>query len=88
MKPEDETASSATLQDWLDIVWQSAIQARERGLNIQFVDLGTSAGIRIFGVEVRDGRPYLTTTNELAPQGVEGNSDGRADTTVVAGQNV
>lgn len=61
MKPESNT----TLQDWLDIVWQSAIQARDKGLNVQFVDLGSSAGIRIFGVEVRDGRPYLLP--EAAP---------------------
>lgn len=81
MKPE----SNATLQDWLDIVWQSAIQAQGKGLNVQFVDLGTSAGIRIFDVVVRDGRPYLTTT-EVAPQSIEGNPDGGADTAVVDGQ--
>lgn len=62
MKPESNT----TLQDWLDIVWQSAIQARDKGLNVQFVDLGGSAGIRIFDVVVKDGRPYLTTTDEVA----------------------
>ena len=69
MKPESNT----TLQDWLDIVWQSAIQAQEKGLDIRFVDLGASVGIRIFGVVVRDGRPWLTT-NELPPQNVKGDA--------------
>ena len=84
MKPESET----TLQDWLDIVWQSAIQAREKGLNVQFVDLGTSVGIRVFGVVVRDGRPYLTTTDQVAVEGVEGHADGRANAAVVGDQRV
>lgn len=83
MKPESNT----TLQDWLDIVWQSAIQAQGKGLNVQFVDLGSSVGIRIFGVVVRDGRPYLNTTDVLSPQGIEGNPNGPADTAVVAGQD-
>ena len=83
MKPESNT----TLQDWLDIVWQSAIQARDKGLNVQFVDLGASVGIRIFGVVVRDGRPYLTTTDELSPQGIEGNPNGPADTAIVGRQD-
>ncbi len=82
MKPESNT----TLQDWLDIVWQSAIQAQSKGLNIQFVDLGTSAGIRIFDVVIKDGRPYLTTT-EVPPQGIEGDTHGGADTPVVVAQN-
>lgn len=85
MKPDNDAASGTTLQDWLDIVWQSAIQAQEKGLNVQFVDLGSSAGIRIFGVTVRDGRPYLTTTDTLIPQVIEGDTNGRADTTVVDG---
>ena len=76
-----------TLQDWLDIVWQSAIQAQEKGLDIRFVDLGASVGIRIFGVVVRDGRPYLTTTNELPPQSIEGHANGSADTAVVVGKD-
>jgi hypothetical protein len=83
MKPESNT----TLQDWLDIVWQSAIQAQEKGLDIHFVDLGSSVGIRIFGVVVRDGRPYLTTTNELPPQSIEGHANGSADTAVVVGKD-
>ena len=83
MKPESNT----TLQDWLDIVWQSAIQAQEKGLDIHFVDLGASVGIRIFGVVVRDGRPYLTTTDILPPQGIEGDADGGANTAVVVGQD-
>lgn len=83
MKPESNT----TLQDWLDIVWQSAVQAQEKGLDIQFVDLGASVGIRIYGVVVRDGRPYLTTTNELPPQSIEGHPNGSADTAVVGGQD-
>jgi len=77
-----------TLQDWLDIVWQSAIQARDKGLDIQFVDLGTSVGIRVFGVVVRDGRPYLTTTVEVAPERVEGHPDGGANAAIVDGQSV
>lgn len=81
MKPESNT----TLQDWLDIVWQSAIQAQGKGLNIQFVDLGTSAGIRIFDVVIRDGRPYLTIADELAPQGIEGDANSRADASVASG---
>lgn len=88
MKLENEASGGATLQDWLDIVWQSAIQARDKGLNIQFVDLGTSAGIRIFGVEVRDGRPYLTTTDVLAPKSIEADPNGSANPSVVASQNV
>ncbi len=65
MKPD----SNVTLQDWLDIVWQSAIQAREKGLDIQFVDLGGSVGLRIFGVALRDNRPYLSETTAIeAPQ--------------------
>ena len=83
MKPESNT----TLQDWLDIVWQSAIQAQEKGLDIHFVDLGASVGIRIFGVVVRDGRPYLTTTDILPPQGVKSDADGGANTAVVVGQD-
>ena len=83
MKPESNT----TLQDWLDIVWQSAIQAQEKGLDIRFVDLGASVGIRIFGVVVRDGRPYLTTTDELSPQSIEGNTNGSADAAVVGRQD-
>ena len=83
MKPESNT----TLQDWLDIVWQSAIQAQEKGLDIHFVDLGASVGIRIFGVVVRDGRPYLTTTNELAPQSIEGHANDGADTAIVGSQD-
>lgn len=58
MKPENEV----TLQDWIDIVWQSAIQAKEKGADVRFVDMGESVGIRIYGVVVRDGRPYLNTT--------------------------
>ena len=84
MKPESNT----TLQDWLDIVWQSAIQAQEKGLDIHFVDLGASVGIRIFGVAVRDGRPYLTTTDVLPPKGIKGNPDGGASAAVMEGQSV
>ena len=54
---------SLTTQDWLNILWQSAIQAQDKGLNVQFVDLGASVGIRIFGVVVKEGRPYLNTTD-------------------------
>jgi hypothetical protein len=73
MNPE----SSTTLQDWLDIVWQSALNAQGKGLDVRFVDMGESVGIRIFGVVFRDGRPYLNTTGMLAPQGVDGDADGR-----------
>jgi len=83
MKPESNT----TLQDWLDIVWQSAINAQAKGLDVRFVDLGASVGIRIFGVVVRDGRPYLTTTDVLAPEGIEGNANSPADTAVVVGKD-
>lgn len=54
--------NDVTLQDWLDIAWQSAIQAKEKGVDVRFVDMGESVGIRIYGVVVRDGRPYLNTT--------------------------
>ena len=64
---------SLTTQDWLNILWQSAIQARDKGLDIRFIDLGESVGIRIYGVVVRDGRPWLTT-NELPPQNVKGDA--------------
>lgn len=84
MKPESNT----TLQDWLDIVWQSAIQAQAKGLDIHFVDLGASVGIRIFGVAIRDGRPYLTTTDVLPPKSIEGDPDGGASTAVMEGQSV
>lgn len=60
MKPEN----NVTLQDWLDIVWQSAIQARDKGVDIRFVDLGGSIGLRIFGVTLRDGRPYLSAVEQ------------------------
>ena len=83
MKPESNT----TRQDWLDIVWQRAIHAQGEGLDIRFVDLGASVGIRIFGVVVRDGRPYLTTTDELSPQGIEGHPNGSANTAVVGSQD-
>jgi hypothetical protein len=81
MKPE----SNVTLQDWLDIVWQSAVQARDKGLEIQFVDLGGSVGLRIFGVDIRDGRPYLTIADEFAPQGIESDANSRADAPVASG---
>ena len=83
MKPESNT----TQQDWLDIVWQSAIQAREKGLDIRFIDLGESVGIRIYGVVVRDGRPWLTATGELPPQSVKGDTHGGADTAIVGRQD-
>ena len=54
--------NDVTLQDWLDIAWQSAIQAKEKGVDVRFVDMGESVGIRIYGVVIRDGRPYLNTT--------------------------
>lgn len=82
MKPESNT----TLQDWLDIVWQSALNAQGKGLDVRFVDMGESVGIRIFGVVVRDGRPYLNTTTALPPQGVNGNADGGTDATVVVSE--
>ncbi len=53
--------ASVTLQDWLDILWQSASKAKGRGVNIEFVELSDSIGIRINGVVVKDGRPYLTS---------------------------
>ena len=81
MKPESNT----TLQDWLDIVWQSAIQAQGKGLNIQFVDLGTSAGIRIFDVGIRDGRPYLNIADVLIPEVIEGDPNNPGNTSVVTG---
>lgn len=61
MKPEN----NVTLQDWLDIVWQSAVQARDKGLNLQFVDLGGSVGVRIFDVVLRENRPYLVGADEV-----------------------
>lgn len=54
--------TSITLQDWLDILWQSASKAKGRGVNIEFVELSDSIGIRINGVVIKDGRPYLTAT--------------------------
>lgn len=56
--------NNVTLQDWLDIVWQSAVQARDKGLNVQFVDLGGSVGVRIFDVVLRANRPYLISPDE------------------------
>lgn len=55
--------NDVTLQDWIDILWQSAIQAKEKGADVRFVDMGESVGIRLYGVVVRDGRPYLNTTD-------------------------
>ena len=81
MKPESNT----TLQDWLDIVWQSAIQAQGKGLNVQFVDLGTSAGIRIFDVVIRDGRPYLNIADVLIQEVIEGDPNNPGNTSVVTG---
>ncbi|CUS06402.1 protein of unknown function (plasmid) [Candidatus Promineifilum breve] len=56
--------NDVTLQDWIDILWQSAIQAKEKGADVRFVDMGESVGIRLYGVVVRDGRPYLNTTDD------------------------
>ena len=54
--------NDVTLQDWLDILWQSAVQAKDKGVDVRFVDMGESVGIRVYGVVVRDGRPWLNTT--------------------------
>ena len=77
--------NDVTLQDWLDIAWQSAIQAKEKGVDVRFVDMGESVGIRLYGVVVRDGRPYLTTTNEVTPQVIDGDPNSRADASVASG---
>lgn len=54
-------ADNLTLQDWLDILWQSAIRGHSKGLDVHIEDLGDSIGIRISGVEIKEGRPYLPT---------------------------
>lgn len=50
-----------SLQDWLDIVWQSALEAQKAGLSVEFVEFATDnqAGILLCGVVVKDGRPVV-----------------------------
>lgn len=53
-------------QDWLDIVWQSALEAQKAGLPVEFIEFAADnqAGILLSGVVVKDGRPVsLTQSN-------------------------